>query len=62
MPLGGSYPRYTNEVCNFIQDLITAGARTYNIASYLRVSDSIVSRLRGFYKIFSTVLPVYPRV
>ncbi|SLM38775.1 Winged helix-turn-helix DNA-binding domain [Lasallia pustulata] len=62
MPSGGSHPRYTDEVRNLIQDSVTAGARTCDIASYLRVSDSMVSRLRGFYETFGTVSPAHPGV
>ena len=62
MPSGGSHPRYTDRVRDLIQDSIAAGARTYDIAKCLNVSDSIVSRLRGFYETFSTVSPAHPGV
>ncbi len=45
-----------------IEDSIAAGCRTCDIARYLGVSNSMVSRLRGFYEVFGTVSPPYPGV
>ena len=56
MPSGGSHPRYSDQLRKLIEASIAAGVRTCEIASYFRVSEPMVSQLRGLYDTFGTVL------